>query len=162
VDLGGTKIGEVPDLQRRVANVAPGQTVAVGVVREGKPQRLSVRVGEMPADDATAADADGEVGPEGFGLQIEPLAPDTAERLGLSFSQGLLVIDVASGGPADRAGLKRGDVILEVDRKPVQDAPGLQKALGAVPAGRSVLVWVHRPGAGARNQYLVLEREARP
>ena len=162
VDLGGTKIREVPDLQRRVANVAPGQTVAVGVVRDRKPQRLSVRVGEMPADDATAANVDVEVAPEGFGLQVEPLAPDTAERLGLSFSQGLLVTDVASGGPADRAGLKRGDVILEVDRKPVQDAPSLQKALGAVPAGRSVLVWVHRPGAGARNQYLVLEREARP
>ena len=162
VDLGGTKIREVPDLQRRVANVAPGQTVAVGVVRDRAPQRLSVRVGEMPADDATAADADVEVAPEGFGLQVEPLAPDTAERLGLSFSQGLLVTDVASGGPADRAGLKRGDVILEVDRKPVQDAPGLQKALGAVPAGRSVLVWAHRPGAGARNQYLVLQREARP
>jgi len=161
VDLGGTKIREVPDLQRRVANVAPGQTVAVGVVRDGAPQRLNVRVGEMPADDATAA-ADVEVSPEGFGLQVEPLAPDTAERLGLSFSQGLLVIDVASGGPADRAGLKRGDIILEVDRKPVQDAPGLQKALGAVPAGRSVLVWAHRPGAGARNQYLVLQREARP
>jgi Do/DeqQ family serine protease len=162
VDLGGTKIREVPDLQRRVANVAPGQTVAVGVIRDRKPQRLSVRVGEMPADDATAADADVDVAPEGFGLQVEPLAPDTAERLGLSFSQGLLVTDVASGGPADRAGLKRGDIILEVDRKPVQDARSLQKALGAVPAGRSVLVWVHRPGAGARNQYLVLEREARP
>ena len=162
VDLGGTKIREVPDLQRRVANVAPGQTVAIGVVRDRVPQRLSVRVGEMPADDSTAADADVEVGPEGFGLQVEPLAPDTAERLGLSFNQGLLVTDVASGGPADRAGLKRGDVILEVDRKPVQDASSLQKALGAVPAGRSVLVWAHRPGTGARNQYLVLEREARP
>src|SRR5918995_5942028 len=78
VDLGGSKIREVPDLQRRVANVAPGQTVAVGVVRDRKPQRLSVRVGEMPADDATTADADVEAGPEGFGLQAEPLAPDTA------------------------------------------------------------------------------------
>jgi Do/DeqQ family serine protease len=158
VDLGGARIREVPDLQRRVANVAPGQTVAVGVVRDRASQRLQVRVGEMPAEDATAAtELDG--GPEGFGLQVEPLAPDTAERLGLAFSHGLLVTDVAAGGPGDRAGLKRGDVILEVDRQAVHDGPGLQRALGAVPAGRSVLVWVHRPGAGARNQYLVLERE---
>jgi serine protease Do len=162
VDLGGTKIREVPDLQRRVASVAPGQTVAVGVVRDRKPQRLSVRVGEMPTDDAATAEAEMDAGPEGFGLQIEPLAPDTAERLGLSFNQGLLVTDVASGGPADRAGLKRGDVILEVDRKPVHDAPALQKALGEVPAGKSALIWVHRPGAGAHNQYLVLQREGRP
>ena len=162
VELGGTKIREVPDLQRRVANVAPGQMVTVGVVRDRAPQRLDVRVGEMPTEDAMAAEAEVEAGPEGFGLQIEPLAPDTAERLGLSFSEGLLVTDVASGGPADRAGLRRGDVILEIDRKPVHDAPGLQKALGEVPVGRSALIWVHRPGAGAHNQYLVLQREGRP
>jgi Do/DeqQ family serine protease len=160
VQLGATKIREVPDLQRRVANVAPGQSIGIGVVREGAPQRLSVRVGEMPADDTATAEAD--AGPEGFGLQVEPLAPDTAERLGLPFSHGLLVTDVATGGPAERAGLRRGDVILEVDRQPVHDAPSLQKTLSAVPAGRSVLVWVHQPGAsgGGRNQYLVVEREA--
>jgi serine protease Do len=160
VELGGTRIREVPDLQRRVANVAPGQTVAIGVVRDRASQRVQVRVGEMPTEDATA-DAGLEAAPEGFGLQVEPLAPDTADRLGLAFSRGLLVTDVAGGGPADRAGLKRGDVILEIDRKPVHDAPGLHKALGAVPAGRAVLVWVHRPGVDARNQYLVLEREGR-
>jgi len=160
VELSGVKIREVPDLQRRVAAVAPGQTVAVGVVREGKPERLSVRIGEMPAEEpATAASAEPE--PDGFGLQMEALAPDTAERLALPFNQGLLVTDVASGGPADRAGLRRGDIILEVDRKPVHDAPSLQKALAAVPAGRSVLIWVHRPGPGGRTQYLVLEREGR-
>ena len=157
VELSGTRIREVPDLQRRVAAVAPGQTVAVGIVRDQTPQRLSVRIGEMPAEEPQVAAADPE--PEGFGLQIEALAPDTAERLGLSFSQGLLVTDVAGGGPADRAGLRRGDVILEVDRQRVHDAPALQRALAAVPAGRSVLVRVHRPGAGGRIQYLVLERE---
>ena len=157
VRLGATKIREVPDLQRRVANVAPGQSVEVAVMRDRTTHRLTVRMGEMPAEDTTAAEV--EPGPEGFGLQVEPLAPDTAERLGLPFSHGLLVTDVAGGGPGERAGLRRGDVILEVDRKPVHDAPSLQKALSAVPAGRSVVVWVHQPGAGGRNQYLVLERE---
>ena len=53
-------------------------------------------------------------------------------------------------------------MILEVDRKTVYDAPSLQKALSEVPAGRSVIVWVHQPGGGGRNQYLVLERERAP
>jgi Do/DeqQ family serine protease len=160
VQFGTTKIREVPDLQRRVANVAPGQSVDLAVIRDRAPQRLSVRVGEMPSEDTAAAEVD--AGPEGFGLQVEPVAPDMAERLGLPFSHGLLVTDVASGGPGARAGLRRGDVILEVDRQPVHDAPSLQKALSAVPAGRSVLVWVHQPGSSGRNQYLVLEREALP
>jgi len=144
VELGGTKIREVPDLQRRVANVAPGQMVAVGVVRDGAPQRLTVRVGEMPADDTATAEAEVEAGPEGFGLQVEPLAPDTAERLGLSFSQGLLVVDVATGGPADRAGLRRGDVILEVNRQAVDDADKYKSALKKVEKGKNVLLLVRR------------------
>ena len=161
VELNGVKIREVPDLQRRVANVTPGQNVAVGVVRDRAPQRLRVRVGEMPTEEPVVATP--APGSEGFGLQVEPLSPDSAERLSLAFTEGLLVVDVASGGPADRAGLRRGDIIREVDRQPVHDAPSLQRALAAVPAGRSVLLWVHRTaGGGGQSQYLVLEREARP
>jgi S1-C subfamily serine protease len=159
VELSGARIREVPDLQRRVAAVAPGQMVAVGVVRDRKTERLSVRIGEMPGEEPVVVDDAPE--PEGFGLQVEALTPDAAERLDVPFSHGLLVIDVASGGPADRAGLRRGDIILEVGRQAVSDAASLQRALAAVPAGRSVLVWAHRPGAGARTQYLVLEREDR-
>jgi len=157
VELGGTKIHEVPDLQRRVANVNPGQTVPMVVIRDRSSTKMNVKVGEMPSEDTSVAAV--EAGPEGFGLQAEALAPDTAERLSLPFTEGLLVTDVTTGGPADRAGLRRGDVILEVDRQPVHDAPGLQKALSAVPPGRSVLIRVHRPGSDARTQYLVLERE---
>jgi Do/DeqQ family serine protease len=160
VELGGARIREVPDLQRRVAAVAPGHTVELGVVRDGQRRRVSVRIGEMPAEAPAMAALDPE--PEGFGLQLEPLPPETAERLGLASSQGLLVTDVAVGGPAERAGLQRGDVIVEVDRQPVRDAPALQKALAAVPAGRSILVRVHRPGGGGRTRYVVLQREAGP
>jgi Do/DeqQ family serine protease len=157
VGLNGAKIREVPELQRRVANVAPGQSVAIGVVRDRTPLTLRVRVGEMPTDEPLMATA--TPGPEGFGLQVEPLAPDSAERLGLPFAEGLLVVDVASGGPADRAGLRRGDVIREVGRQPVHDAPALSRALAAVPSGRSVLLWVHRSSGSGQNHYLVLERE---
>jgi serine protease Do len=159
VELGGAKIREVPDLQRRVANVNPGQSVDLVVIRDRAAKKISVKIGEMPTEDSAVAAV--EAGPGGFGLQAEALAPDMAERLSLPFTQGLLVTDVTAGGPADRAGLRRGDVILEVDRQSVQDALGLQKALAAVPPGRSVLIRVHRPGSDARTQFLVLEREGK-
>src|SRR4029453_1871311 len=159
VELGGAKIREVPDLQRRVANVNPGQSVDLVVIRDRAAKKISVKIGEMPTEDLAVAAV--EAGPGGFGLQAEALAPDMAERLSLPFTQGLLVTDVTAGGPADRAGLRRGDVILEVDRQSVQDALGLQKALAAVPPGRSVLIRVHRPGSDARTQFLVLEREGK-
>ena len=158
VELNGTRIHEVPDLQRHIANVAPGQRVRLGVVREGAPQRITVTVAEMPGEEPTPA---AQAGSEGFGLQVEALAPGAAERLNLPMSQGVLVVDIATGGPADRAGLRRGDVILEVGRQPVSDAPTLSQALGAVPAGEAALLYVHRPG-GVGNQFVVLERGAGP
>jgi serine protease Do len=160
VEFNGTKIREVPDLQRRVAGVAPGETVKLAVVRDKHLVVVSVAIGEMPAEDTAVAAVERET--EGLGMQAEALAPDAAERLGLPFSQGLIVTDVASGGPADRAGLRRGDVILEVDRRPVMDVAGLRRALAAAPSGKAVLLYVHRPGGGGRNQYLVLERGPRP
>jgi Do/DeqQ family serine protease len=160
VEFNGVKIREVPDLQRRVAGVAPGEKVKLTVVRDKQMVPVTVAIGEMPGEDTAVAAVEGET--EGLGMQVEALAPDAAERLGLPFSQGLIVSDVAGGGPADRAGLRRGDVILEVERRPVMDVAGLRRALAAVPAGRAVLLYVHRPDDGGRNQYLVLERGPRP
>jgi serine protease Do len=159
VEFGGTRVREVPDLQRRVAGVTPGQKVRLVVVRDRSSIPVTVTVAEMPGEEPTVAAA---AGTEGFGLQVEALSAGTAERLNLPMSQGLVVVDVAAGGPADRAGLRRGDVILEIGRRPVTDAASFGSALAALKPGDSALVYVHRPGGGGRNQYLVLERTSRP
>jgi Do/DeqQ family serine protease len=159
VEFGGAAVREVPDLQRRAAGVSPGQTVALKVVRDGQPVAVTVIVAEMPSDEPTVAVAQPEA--ERFGLQVEPLPADAAARLGVPFGRGLLVTEVAPGSPADRAGLRRTDVVLEVNRRPVADAAALGRALAALKPGDSVLVYVHRADAGG-NQYVVLQRPATP
>ncbi len=156
VEFNGSKIREVPDLQRRVASVTPGETVKLTVVRDKQPVAVSVAIGEMPSEEAAVAAVERET--EGLGMQVDTLTADAADRLGLPFSQGLIVTDVASGGPADRAGLRRGDVIIEVERRTVTDLAALRRALAAAPAGKEVLLYVHRPGGGGRNQAVGLER----
>src|SRR5436189_3145686 len=136
VELNGGAIKEVPELQRRIAGGAPRQKGRLVVVRDGARQPVTVAIGEMPSDEPTLL---AQAGAEGFGLQIEPLAPGAAERLNLPVSQGVLVVDVAAGGPADRAGLRRGDIILEVARQPVADAQSFGQALAAVPPGEAAL-----------------------
>jgi len=159
VELNGLRIREVPDLQRRVAGLAPGARVRVVVVRDGARQPATVTLGEMPSEEPAVL---AQAGTEGFGLQVEPLPPGAAERLNLAVSQGVLVVDIATGGPADRAGLRRGDVILEVARQPVSDAQSFGQALAAIPPGEPALIYLHRPSAGGRNQFLVLERGPHP
>src|SRR5213078_3808586 len=113
VELNGAPIKEVPELQRRVAAVAPGQPVKLKVIRDRKPVTLAVTVSEMPGDEPVLAGAPDD---ESWGLSVEPLTGEAAARLNLPSPGGLLVTDVVSGSPADKAGLRRGDIIVEVGK----------------------------------------------
>src|SRR5437016_4708976 len=79
-----------------------------------------------------------------LGVMIQKVTPDIAESLGLSEPKGALVADVVKDGPAAAAGIKQGDVILEVNRQPVKDADAYKKALKAGGKGKSVLFLVRR------------------
>ncbi|MBI4638823.1 MAG: Do family serine endopeptidase [Candidatus Rokubacteria bacterium] len=159
VEFGGVPIKEVPDLQRRVAAVTPGAPVAVRVIRDRKPEVLTITLGEMPSDEPVAAAGAGE---EKWGLKVEPVTGDVAQRLNLPVAGGLLVTEIVSGSPAEKSGLRPGDVILDVNRQTVGDAASLARALAALGPGDSVPIRVYRQAGGGRNEYLVLERPAGP
>jgi serine protease Do len=157
VDLSGTPIKEVPDLQRRIAAIRPGQTMKLTVIRDKKPVPITVKIGEMPADEPVVAEAPGN---DEWGLSVESLTGDAALRLDLPVSRGLLVTEVQPGSPAEKAGIRRGDVILEISRRPADDPATLFKALSALKPGETILIYVHRAGGsgGGANQYLTMER----
>src|SRR5438128_1360513 len=159
VELNGAPIKEVPELQRRVAAVAPGQPVKLKVIRDRKPVTLAVTVSEMPGDEPVLAGAPDD---ESWGLSVEPLTDEAALQLNLGISGGLLVTDVVAGSPGDRAGLRRGDVIVELGKKPVADPPALYRTLAQLKPGERVLVLIHRPASGGRAEYLVMERSREP
>src|SRR5437660_771868 len=78
VELSGTPIKEVPDLQRRIASIRPGQTMKLVVIRHKKPVPITVKIGEMPADEPLVAEAPGN---DEWGLSVEALTGDAALRL---------------------------------------------------------------------------------
>ncbi len=147
VSFAGRPIKDVPDLQKRVAGVEPGRATPLVVMRDHKNVTLSVKIGEQPADDADAAD-------DILGLTVEPLTPETASQNRLSARSGLLVTDVTPGSPGAAAGIKAGDAILEVNRRPVSDAAALKQAVSGLKPGESVPVYLQR--GGGSNEYVML------
>src|SRR2546430_6258505 len=77
-------------------------------------------VSEMPGDEPVLAGAPDD---ESWGLSVEPLTGEAALQLNLGISGGLLVTDVVTGSPGDRAGLPRGDVIVQRRQKPLAHPP---------------------------------------
>ncbi|HEX3673931.1 MAG TPA: DegQ family serine endoprotease [Rhizomicrobium sp.] len=81
-----------------------------------------------------------------LGVRVQNLTPDLAEGMGIGGSSGALVADVTSGGPADKAGIKNGDVIVTFDGKPVPDSRALPREVAETPAGKAVTVDIMRGG----------------
>jgi Do/DeqQ family serine protease len=161
VEFGGVPIKETPDLQRRVAAVPPGQQEAMKVLREGKPVTLTVRVGEMPSDDTAAVTDPTD---ERWGLRVEPTTGESARRLDVPSPRGVIVVDVAPGSPAEAAGLRRGDVVIEVNGQAVADPAAFYKQLGETTAREPVRLYIHRPDGreGTRHFVMLERRESRP
>ena len=144
VEFDGQRIDEWNDLPRVVAGTPVEKQVDVIVVRGSKSKKLRVSVGKL--EEPQLANAPGESGgPSVFGLSAQDLTPELAQQLGVEEGSGVVITDVQPGSPAAKADLRRGDVIVEVDRQPVADVGDLREKLGK--ADDRVLMLISRGDA---------------
>ena len=152
--VNGESIRSGNDLRNEVSQMLPGTATKLSIIRDGSEQTVNVTVAELKPTTAGPADREGSGNPTGFGMAVEPLTRDHARELGVAATSGVVVVDVQSNGRAADAGLRPGDVIVEVDRKPVNDAGGLSAALKN--GSRPALLLVHR---GEASFFATLERQ---
>jgi serine protease Do len=157
VELGGAPIKDVTDLQKRVAAIPPGRAVVLTVLRDRRTSKLTVKVGEQPGEETVVAA--GSKG-EGLGVTVEELGEDAAQAYGLRGRSGVLVTDVAPDSAAAAAGIKEGDLVLEVNRRRVGSVEEFKKAVAALKPGEAVPVQIARSGAG--REYVVLKVPDKP
>ena len=146
-ELNGTPIKNGSALQVAVSQVAPGSDIKLGILRNGKPETLTVKVGEFKGDKQVAEnDGEGSQQRGKLGVAVADLTQDVREQLNLpSQVKGAAVESVRPESPAEDAGLAPGDVIQEVNRKPVDNAQQFADVVHAAPADKDVLllVWSH-------------------
>ena len=137
LNVNGKVIERSADLPSIVADAAPGSTARIEVLRSGKPVTLVAKYGEMK-DKAEKAAARAPSDGGKLGLAVRPLTPEERSQSGLA--SGLVVQDV--DGPAARAGLQPGDVVLSLNGEPVKSVAELRAA--ADRAGKRVALLVQR------------------
>jgi serine protease Do len=150
VEFDRKAIKDSSDLPLQVARVAPGTTVQVKVIRDGKEMALPLTVGQIKETEVAASTQEGDLG-----LTVQPLTPQLAENLGLERAEGLVISAVQPGSAAEEAGLRSGDVIAEINRRPVKNLADYKQEMARNDKAKSVLFLVRR---GQKSLFLALKR----
>jgi Do/DeqQ family serine protease len=140
-------------LQREVLKKKIGQNVELTVWRKGQTLKIPITAGELPGEIGRASNvptpppAKPEETTNKFGLQVQELSKEVAERLKLDVQQGVIVTDVADNSLASAQGIEREDVITEVDGKPITNVQSFREALTKSDPRKGVLLYLDRKGS---------------
>jgi serine protease Do len=144
VNFNGKEIKEMSELPYVVASTPVGKSVNVQVFRKGQKKSFEIKIAELK--DEKEAPVVTEAKPR-LGMTVEDLTPELAKNFGLSEARGVVVVQVEDGSSAAEAGLRAGDVILEIDQSPVKDVKDFGRKIESYKAGDTVLVLAKRRGA---------------
>jgi serine protease Do len=146
LEFNGNEVFSSTDLPPIVGRTPVGDQVPVRVMRDGKQTRLQVKLGELPEEDGqvAASQAPKATKTGRLDISVADLTEQQRNEMGLG-QEGVLVEQVERGAAAE-AGIRRGDIILRLNNRPVQSASDFERLVKDLPAGRTVPVLVQRQG----------------
>ena len=162
VEFNGKPVQRRDQLVQMVVSTKPGTTVPLKVLRDKQERSLNVTVDELNLENESRALRQTPDDPDiqestGFGLSLRELTSDVARRLRLpADTEGVLVAEVENGSPAQRAGISRGDIILQVNRRPVTSPQEAARLLNAVPSGGTAFLLVLNNG---QERFVTIRKE---
>ena len=147
VQFNGNKVSDVTAFRMSVAEAGADEPFRAVVLRDGKRKRLKGKLGELDAEKTSPSGKEDATPGESLGMSLRDLTPQLRQRLSVpdDVKGGVVVENVVSGSTAERAGVKPGDVILEVGRRPVKSADEVARAVDK--SGDRVLLLVLRGGS---------------
>lgn len=151
--LNNIELVNVSDLRNRVALLQPKSKAILDIIRDGREKKVQVTIGEQPSSFAAGVPVPGEdQSLNQFGLTLQELTPELAQKFEYEENSGLVISDVTAGSPAEVAGLKPGHLVEEVNRVRVRSLEDLGKAFKQSKANNVLL----RVRAENYSTYIVL------
>ncbi|WP_243372164.1 DegQ family serine endoprotease [Geotalea sp. SG265] len=148
----GKEIKTANDLSRIVAGTPVGKEIRGSAIRNGKETEFRLKVEEL-TEERTTPKASSPL--QGFGMKLEDMTPKLKELLKTPEKTGVVVVDVEQGSIAEDAGIKPGDVVREVNRKPVKNLAEYQAEVDKIKKGEPVLLLLKR---GKQTFYISIDR----
>lgn len=153
-DLNGARLDDSREFRLKVSQLAPGSAIKLKVIRDGNPRDVNVTLGELPNEIVAASSQKPETSSLD-GLSVESLTPQIARQLKLPVgASGVVVAEVQDGSRADDAGLRRGDLIQQVNRQPVDNVAEFERLMKQG-GGKPAVLLVNRNGHAS---FVAIER----
>jgi serine protease Do len=155
--IEGKELKNGDDLVADIASRKPGSKVKLAFGRNGKKQDATVTIADraklFAARLGDEEENQNEEAPKAskFGVTVRNITPDLADRLGIAAGRGVVVQDVKQGSFAEDVGLNRGDVILEVNKQPVNNPDDFTKIESSLKSGQDVVFLIRPRGARAQD-----------
>ncbi|MEW6109073.1 MAG: DegQ family serine endoprotease [Nitrospirota bacterium] len=150
LEFNGRKVQDVGNLRNMVAQSKAGSEISVVILRGGKEYSMKVIIAELPKEiaEAVPGEAPEDTTVEGLtSLTVIELSKEIARQLGLNKEEkGVVVVRVETGSAAEEAGIRKGDVIQEIDRKRVDGLDAYNRIAADISPGDTVLLFINRGG----------------
>ena len=162
VSVDGKPVKNGDDLVADIASRKPGTKVTIGYVRNAKKQEATVTVADRAKLFAARLGDEEENGEEAgpkeskLGLTVRAVTPEMGERLDIPAGKGVIVQDIKPSSFADDVGLTRGDVILEINKQPVNSEDDFSRISSSLKSGQDVVFLVRQRGAGKQDGTIFL------
>ena len=152
----GKEVKESSGLPRIVADLKPGTKARVSVIRDGKRKNLNIKITKMEDSEDThaAPPAEEESGDSSsIGIKVAEIDQSLARRYRLDTKSGVVVVQSNRGGRGWKAGIREGDVVLEIDGKPLESVSDYDKAARKISEGKRARILLRRQGG---NVFIVM------
>ncbi len=153
VSVDGKDVKTGDELVADIASRKPGTKVPIGFIRNGKKQEATVTVADRAKLFASRLGEDDDNGEDSapkqskLGITVRAITPEIADKLEIPSGKGVIVQDVKPGSFADDIGVARGDVILEVNKQPVNSEDEFNRIQSTLKSGQDVVFLVRQRGA---------------
>jgi len=145
LQFNGNNVLDANALSRAVAATAPESKIPMQIVRNGQQKNIDVEIGTMPDGEQGEPAKEGQTEETRWGITVQEVTPEIARHLGLEPQEkGVVISNVKGGSPAQEAGLQPGDLIKEINRKPVKNLKDYQEALETATRETGLLLLVKR------------------
>ena len=145
--VNGKEVGNSRELSRMIAEAPVGEEVQILVLRGKDTKTFHVALSKRK-DTETAMSGEGPAEQHAFGIAVSDLTAETARQFNLKDAEGVIVVGVEPDSKAEKAGVQRGDIIREINHRPVEDVEAYQREIKRIDPGETVYLYILRPGRG--------------